>query len=427
MSENTCSRKRDWWGVNEHIAHRIGYEDGNAVNYAASINERHEDLPEFLLLLEEHVTEEHHGRLLFNLLLKGGIGLVRGFLEVIARQAEAENTSSRNLDISGDREDGITSSRNLYSTQPDKGRAKGYAPWKPQKKTRILISQVEAILREYRAELPLTARQIFYRLVGAYGYPKTEKAYESLTNHLNRARRARIIAFDDIRDDGASVMREHHYADENDFYRHVREQGETYERDKLARQKVDIRVYCESAGMMPQLRRVTRRYSVPVYSCSGFDSLTAKFDLAESVAEAHTYRGHNTVILHLGDHDPSGETIFDSIAADVHAFLEVDIPHIPGGQIARFEPVALTPDQIIQYALPTDPAKASSHSAKWGSKRACQLEALEPRVLAFILKDAIERHLDPDILAADMKAETQERRRIAAALPSGAGPIALGG
>jgi hypothetical protein len=310
-------------------------------------------------------------------------------------------------------------SRKLYSTQSDKGRAKGYAPWKPQKKTRILISQVQAILNEYRAELPLTARQIFYRLVGAYGYPKTEDAYNRLTDKLTRARRARIIAFDDIRDDGATVITEQHYEDVNGFYAHVRQQGERYQRDKLARQDADVRVYCESAGMMPQLRRVTRNYSIPVYSCSGFESLTAKYDLAEAVAQAHTYRGCKTVILHLGDHDPSGETIFNAIEADVHAFLEVDIPHKPGGDIAVFQRVALTPEQIEEYDLPTDPAKESSHSARWGSKRACQLEALEPNVLASVLTEAIEAHLDLDILEEDIEAEAAERQEIIGMLPSG--------
>ena len=50
--------------------------------------------------------------------------------------------------------------------------------------------------------LPLTVRQIFYRLVGAHGYDKTEQAYARLGEHLNRARRAGLIEFDAIRDDG---------------------------------------------------------------------------------------------------------------------------------------------------------------------------------------------------------------------------------
>src|SRR5215217_7292099 len=120
----------------------------------------------------------------------------------------------------------ITSSRKRFSTQPEgQGRPKGYAPWKPQKKTRVLMSQVKEILVAYEAELPLTARQIFYRLVGAYGYPKTESAYESLTNHLVRARRAGVIRFEDIRDDGAAVMEEKHYTGEEAFYAEVRKMG----------------------------------------------------------------------------------------------------------------------------------------------------------------------------------------------------------
>src|SRR5829696_7437157 len=83
------------WSQNEDIARRIGYDNGNDVDYAASINERHEDLPEFLELLQTHVTEEHHGRVLFDLLLANGIGTVRGLMEAITRDDETENTASR--------------------------------------------------------------------------------------------------------------------------------------------------------------------------------------------------------------------------------------------------------------------------------------------------------------------------------------------
>ena len=76
----------------------------------------------------------------------------------------------------------------------------------------MLLGQVQAILVEYEDYLPLTVRQIFYRLVGAYGFEKTERAYERLGNHLVRARRAQIIRFDAIRDDGVSVLDRRHFA-----------------------------------------------------------------------------------------------------------------------------------------------------------------------------------------------------------------------
>ena len=60
-------------------------------------------------------------------------------------------------------------------------RPRGYLDdWNPRAKTRELLGQVEAVLDTYRAELPLTARQIFYRLVGSVGYPKDENAYGRL-------------------------------------------------------------------------------------------------------------------------------------------------------------------------------------------------------------------------------------------------------
>lgn len=360
-------------------------------------------------------------KMLFDLMAEYGLKYVRDILRNVVEKAKAKSTASRKRaagDLLGALEEDFAASRKQrFSTQQDgAGREKGYAPWSPQKKTKVILAQVKEILEHYEAELPLTARQIFYRLVGAYGYPKDENAYERLTNYLLRARRARVIKFSDIRDDGAAVMEEKHYSGEEAFYAELRAMGERYERDKLATQERDIRVYCEAAGMMPQLRRVTRRYSVPVYSCSGFDSLTAKYDLAESVSDAHAHHGRPTVILHLGDMDPSGETIFDAISEDVYAFLEVDTTGTDPQDVAVFERVALTEELVAEYDLPTDPAKESSHSAGWGARRACQLEALAPDVLAGVLGRAIEKHLDLNQLEADRVVEKEERRNIAGAL-----------
>jgi hypothetical protein len=104
-------------------------------------------------------------------------------------------------------------------------RPKGYAPWRPHKKTTRLMFQVKQILEEYRDHLPLTGRQIFYRMVAAYSYPKTENAANNLGEHLTRARRAEMIPFEHIRDDGISTMAQAHYADENAFYKHIHGRG----------------------------------------------------------------------------------------------------------------------------------------------------------------------------------------------------------
>ena len=84
-------------------------------------------------------------------------------------------------------------------------RVRGLALWQPQHRTRDLLGMVQAVLVEYAEYLPLTVRQIFYRLVGAHGYGKTEQAYARLGEHLNRARRAGLIQFSSIRDDGTTL------------------------------------------------------------------------------------------------------------------------------------------------------------------------------------------------------------------------------
>ena len=158
-------------------------------------------------------------------------------------------------------------------------RPRGYADWRPQRTTRDLLGQVEAVLAEYVEHLPLTVRQVFYRLVGGYGYDKTEQAYERLCNHLVRARRAQMIRFDALRDDGVTVLADSWYAEVADFHDHVRQEANGYRRDKQAGQPAYVELWCEAAGMMPQLQRVAEEYSVPVFSCGGFASLSAGSDV----------------------------------------------------------------------------------------------------------------------------------------------------
>ena len=78
-------------------------------------------------------------------------------------------------------------------------RARGFAPWQPRGPSQELLEQVRAVFGEYEDYLPLTIRQVFYRLVGKFEYEKTEQAYKRLVEHLSRARRARLIPWTTFR------------------------------------------------------------------------------------------------------------------------------------------------------------------------------------------------------------------------------------
>ena len=294
----------------------------------------------------------------------------------------------------------VTSSRKT-------SRARGYIPnYRPQRKTEALLDVVREVLEEYRDHWPLTCRQIYYRLIGAHGFDKTEQFYGKLCHHLSNARRGRLIPFDAIRDDGVSTVNFRHFDGEDDFRAHLRRQAEGYRRNLLARQERHIEVWCEAAGMILQLADVATDFSVPVYSSSGFDSLTAKKNLADRICEI----GKPTVILHLGDFDPSGASMFDVIAEDVGAFVEADKPWNTVSVV--FERVALTAEQVVSHSLPTAPAKATDSRSRAWEGETCQLEALAPDQIAHLLRAAILSHIDDELRADDMLAQWTERQQL---------------
>jgi hypothetical protein len=281
-----------------------------------------------------------------------------------------------------------------------KTRVRGFAPWAPRGETLQLLAQVRGVLDECRDHLPLTIRQIFYRLVGAHGYDKTERAYARLCEHLNRARRARLISFEAIRDDGSVISAPDDWHSVEQFWATVRAIAENFTLDRSAGQKARLVVICEAAGMVPQLERVAHPFSVMVMSGGGFDSATDKHKFAAELA------GHDrpTEVLHIGDQDPSGVSMFLAFLEDVEAFAR----ELSGS--ATFTRLVVTPEQIRQYRLPTAPPKDTDRRAFNG--QTCQAEALAPDVLARILTNAIESRLDLDVLERVKGREKSLRRQL---------------
>jgi hypothetical protein len=296
----------------------------------------------------------------------------------------------------------------------DTKRPAGYiSSWRPHRKSQIMLGQVQQILEEYAAHLPITARQVYYRMIGGYRHPKGAKFQQALGDLLTNARRAGEIPFESIRDDG--IMGGGYWPpDLRTFLHGLDLDRKWYRPDRQLEQDVRLEVWCEAAGMLPQLQKVADDYSIPVYSCGGFNSLTAIRQIVDSI----TAEERDTVVLHLGDYDPSGVAIFERVVTDVSAFIQEDAP----GCTFEGVRVALTEEQIIEHALPLDPITTrDSRSKAWiarGKTEKCELEALPPDVIAATLRETIEELIDPDV-----RDEAVDRERLGAAalksLPSG--------
>ena len=76
----------------------------------------------------------------------------------------------------------------------------------------------------------------------------------------------------------------------------------------------------------------------------------------------------------------------------------------------HFERLAVLPEQITAWNLPTRPTKQSDTRAKkFGSDISVELDAIDPNRLRSIVQEAIERHLPADELKVLQEAEASER------------------
>lgn len=107
------------------------------------------------------------------------------------------------------------------------------------------------------------------------------------------------------------------------------------------------------------------------------------------------------VILHLGDHDPSGKDMTRDIADRLELF----------GADVEVQRIALNWDQIDEFNPPPNPAKlsdsrASAYIEEFGTE-SWELDALEPKVLTNLIRTCVADLTDASLLE---RASAREKR-----------------
>lgn len=267
-----------------------------------------------------------------------------------------------------------------------------------QRKTLDLFAAVNAILGQY--EGPLTLRQVFYRLVAAQQLENTRAAYCGLSKHLVNARLAGIVDDSRIVDRVRNTLRVPCWNDLPDFLETVRQ---SYRREKWTRQPYALEVWCEKDAVAGVLQPVTDRYEVLLFPCRGYDSYSALKDAGERIRRA----GRPTVVLYLGDFDPSGQDmprdIRDRLTRDFGATFDLRV-------------IALTREQVDEHDLPQNFAKrtdsrAAAFIARHGDI-AVELDALPPNVLQALVREHLDQFFDVTAFAEEVAREQDEQKRL---------------
>ncbi len=111
--------------------------------------------------------------------------------------------------------------------------------------------------------------------------------------------------------------------------------------------------------------------------------------LIEFIDEIIKEVGKPAFVYHLGDWDYDG----------VHASQCIRDELRRHGAKITYERLAVTPEQIAAYGLPTRPQKTKSPRRRWfvkefGDTQACELDAMPPRELRRLLRAAITQHIN---------------------------------
>ena len=133
------------------------------------------------------------------------------------------------------------------------------------------------------------------------------------------------------------------------------------------------------------LADITYPWDVPLMVSRGYASLTYLHSVAEDLQDQEK----PCYLYHFGDHDPSGEDIGRSIEARLREFA-------PDAEI-YFEKVAVTPDQIRAWDLPTRPTKKTDSRSKGFRGESVDVDAIPPRELRELCEECITQHIDPDV------------------------------
>jgi hypothetical protein len=173
--------------------------------------------------------------------------------------------------------------------------------------------------------------------------------------------------------------------------------AETYRQDIWRDQDVYVEVWVEKDAMAGVLLEETSPWDIPLMVSRGFSSESYLYEAAEQIKR----QSKPTYIYYFGDHDPSGVHIDRDIEKRLRRFA-------PEAEI-HFVRLAVTPEQIEEYQLPTRPPKSRQGHGKNWKGQCVEVDAIPPHIVRQLLRDAIEGHVDRRRLEVTRAAEKSEQ------------------
>jgi len=267
-----------------------------------------------------------------------------------------------------------------------------------------LIEQINDILDDYNSQgFVLSLRQLYYQLVSRDLIPNTIQDYKRIGNIVGDGRLAGLIDWEMIEDREREVVYPAHWTDAADIAMQAARQ---FRVDRWENQPRHVEVMVEKKALEGVLIPVCRDVDVRFTANRGYSSLSAMYEAGKRIQRAYDDQ-KDVYILYLGDHDPSGLDMDRDILGRLGLFSGIDL---------EVERLALLYSQIEQMRPPENPAKltdsrAPGYIAQFGMS-SWELDAIEPRTLAQLVRDAVIYLRDDDLWNETIAREEEERAKL---------------
>lgn len=257
------------------------------------------------------------------------------------------------------------------------------------------IHTINGIIDNYlRQGYTLSVRQLYYQLVARDVIPNTEQSYKRIASVINDGRLAGLIDWDAIEDRNRDIEMMTRWDSGAAI---VQAAADSYHMDMWEGQANRLFVIVEKAALAGVLQRTCRKYDVPMLAARGYPSVSIVRELVREHFVPTIY-DQQAIILHLGDHDPSGIDMTRDLEERIALFSE---EYVESGSFEpRVERIALSMEQIEEKKPPPNPAKATDarfadYRRKYGVE-SWELDALEPAYLVNLVETHVENYLDWD-------------------------------
>lgn len=278
-------------------------------------------------------------------------------------------------------------------------RAKRFSPDRQDK-----IDKANVIIAEYAAQgYELTLRQLYYQFVSRDFIANNQREYKNLGDIINDARLAGLIDWEAIVDRTRNLQSLAHW---NSPASIIDACASQYRIDKWADQPYRVECWIEKDALIGVIENVCKELDIAYFSCRGYTSQSEMWSAAMRLQRYRKGR-QKPLVLHLGDHDPSGKDMTRDITDRLSEFSEGTI------EVRR---LALNMSQITQYHPPPNPAKitdsrAAGYIAEFGGE-SWELDALEPAVIATLIRDAVFTVRDVDKWVAQQLEEDTQKAQL---------------